>query len=181
MHRFRRMWILSINISSLRVIELGLRLCNEIYHPRRTRQVNNDTSKKKAWCKQTSNFNVTMGSYDGVESCELTKLNHIPTQPPKKKPRNKHRIYRDDRLAICNKRPIQTEQIKKEICKVFKENKLKITIEANIKTVDFVPVTVYLKTGELKPNMKPNNTTIYVQKQSNHPPNIIKKHPRRHQ
>ena len=34
-----------------------------------------------------------------------------------------------------------------------------------------------LKTGERKPYMKPNNTPLYVHKQSNHPPNIIKNIP----
>ena len=34
-----------------------------------------------------------------------------------------------------------------------------------------------LKTGEHKPYMKPNDTPLYVHKQSNHPPNIIKNIP----
>ena len=34
-----------------------------------------------------------------------------------------------------------------------------------------------LQTGEHKPYMKPNNTPLYVHKQSNHPPNIIKNIP----
>ena len=34
-------------------------------------------------------------------------------------------------LATCNKTARETENIKKEICKIFEENKLNITIEAN--------------------------------------------------
>ena len=42
-------------------------------------------------------------------------------------------LYRDDGLATCNKTARETENIKKEICKIFEENKLNITIEANKK------------------------------------------------
>ena len=51
---------------------------------------------------------------------------------------------------------------------------LKITIKDNLKIVDFLDITMDLKTGEHKSYMKPNNTPLYVHKQSNHPPNIIK-------
>ena len=82
-------------------------------------------------------------------------------------------LYRDDGLAVCNKTPRQTEIIKKEICKVFSKNNLKITIEANKKTVDFLDITLDLRTGIYKPFMKPNNTPLYVHRESNHPPSII--------
>jgi hypothetical protein len=54
---------------------------------------------------------------------------------------------------------------------------LKITIEANLKTVNFVDVTLDLNTGLYKPYMKPNNTIVYINKDSNHPPSIIKNIP----
>ena len=73
-------------------------------------------------------------------------------------------LYRDDELAICSKTPRQTEIIKKEICKSLKENKLKITIEANLKIVDFLNIIMDLRTGERKPYMKANNTPLYVHK-----------------
>ena len=86
-------------------------------------------------------------------------------------------LYRDDGLATCKQPPRQTEKTKTEICKIFKDNGLKITIQANLKTVDFLDKTMDLQTGEHKPYMKPNNTPLYVHKQSNHPPNIIKNIP----
>ena len=73
-------------------------------------------------------------------------------------------LYRDDRPAICDKTPYETENIKKEFCKIFKENKLKIPIGANLKIIDFLDITMNLKTGEHKPYMKPNNTPLYVHK-----------------
>ena len=62
-------------------------------------------------------------------------------------------IYRDDALVACKLRPRQVELKKKEICRIFKENNLSITIEANLKVVNFLDVTLDL-------NMKPNNTFL---------------------
>ena len=67
--------------------------------------------------------------------------------------------------------------IKKQICKIFAENNLKISIEANHKSTNFLDITMDLRTGEYKPYMKPNNTPIYIHKDSNHPPSIIKNIP----
>ena len=61
---------------------------------------------------------------------------------------------------------------------VFEENKLNITIEANKKKIiDFLDITMDLRTGVHKPFMKPNNTPLYVHNKSNHPINIIKNIP----
>ena len=115
-----------------------------------------------------------MGSYNGAETCELVGL-HMLSQLEQLG--INIGLYRDDGLAICDKTPFETENIKKEICKIFKENNLNITIEANKKIIDFLDITMNLKTGEHKPYIKPNNTPLYVHKQSNHQPNIIKNIP----
>ena len=86
-------------------------------------------------------------------------------------------MYRDDGLAISHSTPRQTELIKKEICAIFARNNLKITIEANKKTVDFLDITLDLTTGTYKPFMIPYNTLLYVHKDSNHPPSITKNIP----
>ena len=57
---------------------------------------------------------------------------------------------------------------KQEITQIFKTNGLKITIEANKKTINFLDVTLDLKSESYKPFMKPNNKILYVQRQSNH-------------
>ena len=130
--------------------------------------------KNETWCKKSGKFDVTMGSYDGAETCELvglyllSKLNHIDVNIG---------LYRDDGLAISNKTPRQTEIIKKEICQIFKNNGLSITIEANKKVVDYLDITLNLNTGTFKPFNKPNNTPLYVHSKSNHPPSIIKNIP----
>ena len=60
------------------------------------------------------------------------------------------------------------------MCKIFKHNILQITIEANKKVVDFTFITLDLRTAIYKPYKKPNSNLIYIQKQSNHLPSMIK-------
>ena len=87
-------------------------------------------------------------------------------------------LYRDDGLAVSRLKERQTELRKKKICKIFKDNGLKITTEANAKCVNFLDVTFNLETGLYKPYMKPNHTPTYVHVESNHPPSIIKNIPK---
>ena len=67
-------------------------------------------SKNVPWCKSSSDFDVTMGSFDGAETCELvglfllSQLSHLSVNVG---------LYRDDGLATCSKTPKQVEAIKK--------------------------------------------------------------------
>ena len=63
------------------------------------------------------------------------------------------------------------------MCKIFKENGLNITVECNLAITDFLDVTFDLKFGTYYPYRKQNNEILYVHKQSNHPPSIIKQIP----
>ena len=67
--------------------------------------------------------------------------------------------------------------MKKKICKLFDENKLAVTIEANAKVVNFLDVTLDLNTGIYKPFIKENDTPLYVNIKSNHPPTVLKNIP----
>ena len=129
------------------------------------------------WTKKNANsmFDVTMGSYDGAETCELIGAYMLSLIAPKFK--NEVGLYRDDGLAICKATPKETEKTKQEVCQVFKSNGLKITIEANKKVVNFLDVTFNLTNGCYKPFMKPNNKLSYVHQQSNHPPALLKNIP----
>ena len=53
-------------------------------------------------------------------------------------------LYQDDGLTITNATPRETESIKKEICGIFNNNGLRITIEANKQIIDFLDVTFNL-------------------------------------
>ena len=86
-------------------------------------------------------------------------------------------LYRDDGLAACSQSPQQVELIKKKMCKIFADNGLKITIEANKKCIDFLDITMDLRSATYKPYTKPNNNLLYVHRESNHPPSVIKNIP----
>ena len=64
-----------------------------------------------------------------------------------------------------------------KMCKIFNHN-LQITIEANKKVVDFLDITLDLRTAIYKLYKKPNSNLTYIHKQSNHPPSIIKNLPK---
>lgn len=90
---------------------------------------------------------------------------------------NKIGLYRDDGLAAFNETPRRIDMIKKDICKVFNDHNLNLTIEANKKTVDYLDITLDLRTGVFKPYSKPNNIPLYVHHHSNHPPSILRNIP----
>ena len=86
-------------------------------------------------------------------------------------------LYRDDRLAVTNCTPRQVENIKKKIQETFNGLGLQITIEANLKTINFLDICMDLEADVFKPNIKPNTMPLYINKQSNHPPTITRNLP----
>ena len=92
-------------------------------------------SENVPWKKKSSNdrFDVTMGSFDGAETCELVGC-YILSRLTEKYGNNIG-LYRDDGLSAFNKTPQELERIKKDICKIFRDNDLKITVEANLSRV----------------------------------------------
>ena len=133
-------------------------------------------SENEIWIKKTGTFDVTMGGYHGAEICEIVGL-YLLSQLAEVIPREFIGLYRYDGLAVSNARPRQIEILKKKICKVFENNKLKVTIEANAKIVNFLDITLDLSTSIYKPYMKENDTPVYVNRESNHPPNVLRNIP----
>ena len=128
------------------------------------------------WSKKGGGiFDVGMGSYDGAEICEivglflLSELSHLGLNIG---------LYRDDGLAVSNKSPKATEALKKKMSAIFKKHKLKITIEANKKRVEFLDVYLDLEKEEYGPYLKPSDTPIYVSAGSNHPPKVLENIPK---
>ena len=134
-------------------------------------------NENQPWTKKdsTNMFDVTMGSYDGAETCELVGTYLLSQLPDKLKQTTG--LYRDDGLAYCTDTPQNIERLKKKLCAIFKKNNLKITIEANKKTVNYLDITLNLTHNTHKPYTKPNNNILYVNKNSNHPPSITKNLP----
>ena len=111
-----------------------------------------------------------MGCYDGAEIRELVGI-YIQSKLCKLMNKKNFELYRDDGLGITS-RP-EADRKRKSITKVFKECGLSITCELNKKIVDFLDVRFNLNDQTYEPYRKPNNDPVYINKHSNHPPNII--------
>ena len=118
-----------------------------------------------------------MGAYDGVEVCELVR-NYLLYELSKLYEKKDIGLYRDDGLAVFkNKSGPESAKIKKPIQSIFREKELKVTIQCNLKIVDYLDVTFNLTDYFYCPFNKTNNEINYIHKQSNHPPSIIKQLP----
>ena len=134
--------------------------------------------KTSIWLKKDNpDFDVTMGTYDGAEVCELVGL-YLLNRLTNEFGKHNISLYRDDGLSCFqNISGPDSEKIKRKMCKIFKENGLNITVECNLAITDFLDVTFDLKSGTYYPYRKQNNEILYIHKQSNHPPSIIKQIP----
>ena len=133
-------------------------------------------TEKTVWKKRGPiDFDITMGAYDGAETCDLvvlyllSKVQHLPINIG---------AYKDDWLAVSSQTTRQIELVKQKIAKIFKDNGLSLEIECNHTIINFLDITLNLRSGLFSPFMKPNNETFYVHSKSNHPPSIIKNLPK---
>ena len=122
-------------------------------------------------------------SFDGAETCELVGCYLLSCLT--KKYGNGIGLYRDDGLAAFNTKPQQIEKIKKGFCQIFRENDLKITVEANMTKVNFLDVTLDLQSGKHYPYTRRKHSTQCpqeIQSSAMHPkkyPGIHKQAPLR--
>ena len=146
-----------------------------IHHARKSLLYN----KNSPWQKKNSNlFDVTMGAYDGAEVCELVGL-FLLSLLSEKFIKENIGLYRDDGLGIFrNINGHQADKIRKEFHKLFKQHGLSLEIECNLKTVNYLDITLDLNKGTYKPYRKPNDETLYIDAKSNHPTNILKQLPK---
>ena len=145
---------------------------NIIMHCRKSLLFDNKTS----WTKKnhSSMFDVTMGSFDGAEVCELIGL-FLLNNLSEKYGKNNVGLYRDNGLVLLrNASGPQSERTRKDITREFKKQGLNISISTNQKICNFLDVTLNLTDGTHYPYRKPNNETLYIDTNSNHPPTIIK-------
>ena len=116
-------------------------------------------TSNECWIKRKGDpkFDVTMGSFDGAEICELVGLFILGTLG------NIYGhdligLYRDEGLACFENIDGHTsDRIRKHIIKIFKECDLKITIDTHLKVTNFLDVTFNLKSGTFQPYKKPND------------------------
>ena len=118
--------------------------------------------QENPWRKKNSQsmFDVTMGSYDRAEVIELVGL--FILHKLKTKFNNKNiGLYRDDGLAAFrNMGPRTADNIRKKFHQIFDEVDLKITVQANLKIVNFLDITLNLTTEKFCPYRKPDNPPL---------------------
>ena len=96
---------------------------------------------RSTWVKKDDDgmFDVKTRSLEGTEVCELD--GHFTSNNLSNKYRtNNIRFYRDDGLATFK----NTERTRREITRHFKEHGLKITIQSNLKSLDYLNITINL-------------------------------------
>eukprot|EP00794_Sanderia_malayensis_P019680 gene19680-biopygen13943 len=143
-----------------------------IQHARKSLLFHNDSP----WVKKNNDslFDVTMGSHDGAEICELVGTFLLNKLSEKIKKENIG-LYRDDGLAVLrNTTSSKADRLRKDITKIFQEHGLRITVQTNLKVVDYLDITLNLNNETFKPYRKPNDTPMYINIHSNHSP-IIKR------
>ena len=118
-----------------------------------------------------------MGAYYGAEVCQLVGAFFLYKLSLKYK-KNIIGLYRDYGLTIFKSiSDPKSERVKKDIQKLFKKNELDIAIQCNMKTVNYLDVTLNLKNSTYRPYQNGNNQIKYTITESNHPPSIIKQLP----
>ena len=60
---------------------------------------------------------------------------------------------------------------------MFKDNRLNIIIQCNLKIINYLDVTFNLSNATYRPFCKLNNEFAYIHKESNHPPSILRQIP----
>ena len=134
--------------------------------------------EKVPWEKKEKDedFDVPMGCYDGAEVCEIIGsyiLNILGSILDKELVD----LYRDDGWAIVrNLSGPEIERKRKAIIKLFKESGLNITIQTNLKIVNFLDIEMNLDADTYPPYRKPDNIPGYINRKSNHPPLYLKKY-----
>ena len=109
---------------------------------------------------QRTCFDVTIGSNDRAEICELTGI-YILSQLSNLLPQEDIGLYQDDGpMLLQNTNGQLTDKIRKNVIKLFKEIGLKIEIETNLKIVNFLDVTFNLTNSTYRSYKNPNDNLL---------------------
>ena len=143
-----------------------------INHTRKSLLFNGD----ETWIKKESNlFDVTMGAFDGAEICELVgtifcrcffifsdsgPLTFLKTAKPSSRWRPMFSLLY---IFVIS-------------CSINVHG-LQITIQCNMKIVNYLDITLNLNDRSFRPYHKADNQTNYIHNESNHLPNILKQIP----
>ena len=127
---------------------------------------------KEVWVKKgNSLFDVTMGSFDGAETCDivglllLLELSHLTINVG---------LYRDNLLSVSSLGARQVEKVGQQIREIFRRHGLGHKVEANMQATDFLDVFLDLKAGTRRAWVKPKQAIYYVHREYNHPTHVLK-------
>ena len=128
--------------------------------------------QRTALCEmqQSIPFDVTMGSYDGAEKCELVGLYIVNKLSGVYKNNSSIGLYRDDGLAVFRGIGARTkDKIRKNVSVIFNEFGLNITEQANLKVVNYLDITLNLPNEKYSRYRQLDNSPPYINSMSNHP------------
>ena len=128
------------------------------------------------WVKRSNQqmFNVTMGSSDGAEICELVGL-YTLDELSLLFGKDYTGLYRDDGLLLPKSSSGRVADLtRKKLHQTSDKSGLKTTVEVSHQSVNFLDTTLNLADSSYHPYRKPNNNPLYISSRSNHPPAILK-------
>ena len=121
-------------------------------------------SDNKTWKTKTTDscFDVTMGTSDGAKMCELVQV-YIQSKLKETLPKSSFVQYRDDGLALLRYlNGKETDKVRKNIIRVFKDIGFSLEVKTNLKEVDFLDVSLNLRNGTYRPYKKPNDRLLCI-------------------
>ena len=134
----------------------------------------------RSWVKKDSDssFDVPMGGLDSAQIADFIGVYILDTIGRITDKANIG-LYRDDGLLVIpNSNGPKTSNIQKRLVRAFRFLGFKVEIKSNIRSVNFLDVTLDLPSGSYKPFSKDNANPSYVHIESNHPHHILKQIPR---
>ena len=106
---------------------------------------------------------MTIRSYDGAEGCELVGL-YLLNLLTNVFGKYNTSLYTDDGLSCFqNISGLDSQKIKKRMCKIFKGNGLNITVECNLAITDFVCYFSFKIWQLLSPQKTEKRYIVYIQ------------------
>ena len=133
----------------------------------------------ETWVKKGNRgrFDVAMGSYMGAEICQIVGLYILHAMTSGKKPifnKDQVGLYRDDGLAYVSDKGCSLRDLDRRLKELFGKMDLEIVTDFGLKNTDFLDVRFDLEKSEYSPFRKPNDSILYIDINSDHPPAIKK-------
>ena len=120
---------------------------------------------------------VQMGCFDGAELSKIIGI-YILTKLQSLLQKDNAGLYTNDGLGATKELSgLEMESKQKQIIDIFTKFGLSTTIQINLHVGDFLDIQFNLKTNSYEPYMKPSNVPVYINKNYNHPPQVLKELP----